>query len=107
MRRARAACACGVLVGGRGRYTACGIKFPEGGVVFDVGANIGMFSLMSVWVHTSLRALRGLGLSPTRAQASRMRAGRVFAFEPIPDIFQCLRANCVMAVRGTRVTVTA
>ena len=56
-----------------GRYTAGGLAFPAGGVVFDVGANIGMFSLMA---------------------GERMRgAGRIYAFEPVPAVFDCLRAN--------------
>jgi FkbM family methyltransferase len=54
-------------------YLANGIELREGDCVFDVGANIGVFSLL---------ALERVG-----------RSGRVFAFEPIPETFEVLRRN--------------
>jgi FkbM family methyltransferase len=51
-------------------YLDRGITIPEGGVVLDVGANIGLFSMLAA-----------------------ARAERVFAFEPIPAIFAVLEDN--------------
>ncbi|HVR95239.1 MAG TPA: amino acid adenylation domain-containing protein, partial [Thermoanaerobaculia bacterium] len=53
-------------------YLRHGIELPDGACVFDVGANIGLFTL---FVHQSCR-------NP-----------RVFAFEPIPPTFARLRRN--------------
>ena len=53
-------------------YTSRGIRVPDGAVVFDVGANIGMFTLFV---------------------AEHFPSARVFAFEPIPPIFDTLRIN--------------
>jgi len=50
----------------------CGLDLGPGDVVFDVGANIGLFSL---FVHLAKPGVR------------------VFAFEPIPEIFEALRSN--------------
>ncbi|HEY2737391.1 MAG TPA: MupA/Atu3671 family FMN-dependent luciferase-like monooxygenase, partial [Thermoanaerobaculia bacterium] len=58
-------------------YLRHGIDLPDGAVVFDVGANIGFFSL---FVH------------------QRAVAPRVFAFEPMPPTFAALSAN--MALYG-------
>jgi amino acid adenylation domain-containing protein/non-ribosomal peptide synthase protein (TIGR01720 family)/FkbM family methyltransferase len=53
-------------------YLRHGITIEAGDCVFDVGANIGLFSLF----------------------AARQAAGvRVFAFEPIPPVFELMRAN--------------
>ncbi len=53
-------------------YLRHGIDIPEGACVLDVGANIGLFSLF----------------------ATRLRPGaQVYAFEPVPDIFDALRLN--------------
>lgn len=49
-----------------------GIRLPEDGVFFDVGANIGLFSLL---------------LSDRCARA------RIFAYEPMPDAFAALEKN--------------
>jgi amino acid adenylation domain-containing protein/FkbM family methyltransferase len=49
-----------------------GLRVPDRGVIFDVGANIGLFTLFA---HQACR-------NP-----------RVFSFEPIPEIFATLRAN--------------
>jgi FkbM family methyltransferase len=53
-------------------YLRHGIAVADGDTVFDVGANIGMFLLLL---------------------NQRLRHGRVFCFEPIPDIFQTLEQN--------------
>lgn len=53
-------------------YVRHGIEVPEDAVVFDVGANIGIFSL---WV------------------AKNRPKARVFAFEPLPPIHDALEAN--------------
>jgi FkbM family methyltransferase len=53
-------------------YFKCGIRIPDGGVVFDVGANIGLFSLF------------------VNRQAPRTK---VYAFEPVPAIFSVLKEN--------------
>ncbi|MEP7010066.1 MAG: amino acid adenylation domain-containing protein [Acidobacteriota bacterium] len=57
-------------------YVRHGIVLPENACVFDVGANIGMFSLFV---------------------AERSRGARVFAFEPIGPIFETLSANLASA----------
>jgi amino acid adenylation domain-containing protein/non-ribosomal peptide synthase protein (TIGR01720 family)/FkbM family methyltransferase len=48
---------------------------PDGACVLDVGANIGMFSL---WVKR------------------RSRGARIFAFEPIPPIYEALERNAML-----------
>jgi amino acid adenylation domain-containing protein/FkbM family methyltransferase len=48
------------------------IRLPEGACVFDVGAGIGMFSLLV---------------------ARSVPGARVFAFEPLPEVWKALRAN--------------
>ncbi|HEX8559632.1 MAG TPA: amino acid adenylation domain-containing protein, partial [Pyrinomonadaceae bacterium] len=53
-------------------YLQHGVELPEGACVFDVGANIGMFTLF-VMRHC--------------------RDARVYAFEPLAPIFDTLRAN--------------
>lgn len=60
-------------------YLGHGIALPDDAVVFDVGAHIGMFSLL----------------------VSRMRPGSsVYAFEPIPELFDWLSVN--VDVHGVR-----
>ncbi|MFI1360478.1 FkbM family methyltransferase [Streptomyces sp. NPDC020898] len=49
-----------------------GFRFPEQPVVFDVGANIGMFALF---------------------MATKFPAARVFSFEPVPRTFEALNRN--------------
>lgn len=56
----------------KGVYLRHGIELAEGDVVFDLGANIGLFSLFV-----------GRTLSDFT----------LYAFEPIPDIFEALRRN--------------
>jgi len=53
-------------------YTHPALRMPSGACVFDVGANIGMFSLFAIreWMPS-----------------------RVYGFEPIPDVFEALEAN--------------
>ncbi|HZF10313.1 MAG TPA: amino acid adenylation domain-containing protein [Thermoanaerobaculia bacterium] len=53
-------------------YDRAGIRYPEQGVVFDVGANIGLFTLYA--------KDRAPGLT-------------VYAFEPVPPLFDVLRRN--------------
>lgn len=56
-------------------YPRHGIKVHDGDCVFDVGANIGLYSLLL------LRAHRGL---------------RVFAFEPVPFVYMLLERNLAL-----------
>jgi len=53
-------------------YIKHGIKLPEGACIFDVGANIGMFSLFI---------------------SQFCKNPKIFAFEPIPPIFDILQIN--------------
>jgi len=53
-------------------YLKHGIVLPEEGCVFDVGANIGLFSLYASRLQPSLK---------------------IFAFEPIPPLYQLLDEN--------------
>ena len=62
-------------------YMQYGIRLPEDACVFDVGANIGIFSMYVV--HHS-------------------RHPRLFAFEPVPTIFEKLETNLERYVRGSK-----
>lgn len=53
-------------------YLRHGVGLPSRAIVFDVGANIGLFSLLV---------------------ASKVPDARIFAFEPIPPVFEVLRSN--------------
>jgi natural product biosynthesis luciferase-like monooxygenase protein/amino acid adenylation domain-containing protein/FkbM family methyltransferase len=53
-------------------YLRHGVTLPDGACIFDVGANIGFFTL---WAH------------------GRCRNPRIYAFEPLPPTFETLRAN--------------
>jgi len=53
-------------------YARHGIRVPDDACVLDVGANIGLFTLFV---------------------ARTCRRPRIYAFEPIPDVFACLRRN--------------
>ncbi|MDH4101472.1 MAG: FkbM family methyltransferase [Nitrospirota bacterium] len=53
-------------------YTRHGIKLKDGAVVFDVGANIGMFTLFV---------------------KEKVKGAKVYSFEPIPEICGLLRLN--------------
>ena len=55
-----------------GVYLGDGIELPDGACVFDVGANIGLFTL-----HTALN----------------VPGARIHAFEPMPQVFDVLRHN--------------
>jgi FkbM family methyltransferase len=66
----------------KGVYTRHGITLREGACVFDVGANIGMFTLFV---------------------ASQVPGARIFAFEPAPPLFAILSAN--VAPFGDRVAL--
>lgn len=63
-------------------YLQHGIEIKDGDVVFDIGANVGVFSVRA--------AQRGPNV-------------RVFAFEPIPPIYEVLSANARVFDKG-RVT---
>ncbi|MDJ0633674.1 MAG: FkbM family methyltransferase [Xenococcaceae cyanobacterium MO_188.B29] len=54
-------------------YVKYGIELQEGDLVFDVGANIGLFSL---WAYQKCQ-----------------KNVNIYAFEPIPAIFKVLQAN--------------
>ena len=51
---------------------AHGLSLPQDGVVFDVGANIGLFSLYTL---------------------QQAPSARIFAFEPVPQVFAALERN--------------
>ncbi|HSF43045.1 MAG TPA: amino acid adenylation domain-containing protein [Thermoanaerobaculia bacterium] len=53
-------------------YLRHGVRLDEGSCVFDVGANIGLFSL---------------------SVARRLRSARYYIFEPIPQVYAPLRLN--------------
>ncbi len=57
-------------------YLRHGLEIPEDGCVFDVGANIGVFSVYA---------------------SERCPQGRIHAFEPMAPTFQCLRSNTALA----------
>ncbi len=62
-------------------YAQHGVRLPDGACILDVGANIGMFTLF----------------------AHQECAGpRVYAFEPVPAVFESLRANCELYAPGTK-----
>ncbi|HKV09740.1 MAG TPA: MupA/Atu3671 family FMN-dependent luciferase-like monooxygenase, partial [Thermoanaerobaculia bacterium] len=63
-------------------YLKHGVSLPEDACVFDVGANIGLFTLFA---------------------AERAPRARVFSFEPIPTTFQVLSANAELYGPGVRV----
>jgi amino acid adenylation domain-containing protein/FkbM family methyltransferase len=62
-------------------YLRHGVRLPDDACVLDVGANIGMFTL---FVH------------------QECARPRVYAFEPIPAIFEALRANCELYAPKTK-----
>jgi len=53
-------------------YDRGGIRYPESGVVFDVGAHVGLFALYAL---------------------DRSPGLQVYAFEPAPPLFEALRRN--------------
>ncbi|WP_433534567.1 non-ribosomal peptide synthetase [Micromonospora sp. CA-249363] len=53
-------------------YDRGGIRYPDHGVIFDVGAHIGLFTLYAL---------------------DRAPNARVYAFEPCPPLFEALRMN--------------
>jgi FkbM family methyltransferase len=55
-----------------GFYLKHGVAVSAGDIVFDVGANIGIFS---IWLHQKHPGVR------------------IYSFEPIPDVYQILAAN--------------
>ncbi|HMJ66305.1 MAG TPA: FkbM family methyltransferase, partial [Candidatus Binatia bacterium] len=54
-------------------YLRHGIQLRDGDTVLDIGANIGLFSLFVM---------------------SRCKNPRIYAFEPAPEAYELLRANC-------------
>ncbi len=58
---------------GHASYLRHGVTIADGDCVFDVGANIGLFSLFA---------------------ATAAKDVRVFAFEPMPEVFELLAENC-------------
>jgi FkbM family methyltransferase len=58
-------------------YEKNGVAVKDGDVVFDVGANIGMFALSLV---------------------ERFRKLRIFSFEPVPSTYACLERNLTESV---------
>ena len=62
-------------------YLRHGVSLGDGDCVFDVGANIGLFTLFAM---------------------SRAPRARVYAFEPIPRTFAALSANLELHGRGAR-----
>jgi FkbM family methyltransferase len=66
-------------------YFARHIRLQPGDTVFDVGANIGLFSL-AAYAHCE-------------------RNVRVYAFEPVPPIFEMLETNVRSNVSGQQVKV--
>lgn len=62
-------------------YLQSGISLKEGGCVFDVGANIGLFSLFVSCCYGDIR---------------------VYAFEPAPPLFAVLQANLEEHARNAR-----
>ncbi|WP_394849557.1 FkbM family methyltransferase [Pendulispora brunnea] len=63
-------------------YVKHGIVIPDGGCVFDVGGNIGLFT---VFAHTEAKNVR------------------IFTFEPAPPLFEIIQRN--VARHGIRATV--
>jgi len=53
-------------------YLQHGIEINQGDCIFDVGANIGLFTLFAAQMRPNVE---------------------VYAFEPIPPVFECLRLN--------------
>ena len=62
-------------------YARNGVQIPEQAVIFDVGANIGLFSLFA---H------------------SRAPGAQIYAFEPAPPVFDALRRNTEQAGANVR-----
>ncbi|HWS53546.1 MAG TPA: amino acid adenylation domain-containing protein, partial [Pyrinomonadaceae bacterium] len=61
-------------------YTQHGISLPAGACVFDVGANIGIFTLFV---------------------RERCPTARVYAFEPIPELYETLKVNAELYGGGS------
>src|SRR5579872_57933 len=67
-----------------GGYLKHGIEIADGDVVFDVGANAGLFSASLVQSHRSLRLV---------------------LFEPVPETFALLERNAERLLEGAQVTL--
>lgn len=63
-------------------YLTNGVALQEGSVIFDVGANIGLFTLLCYRLSN--------------------QDVKIYAFEPIPDIYEVLALN-VGAIGGTNI----
>ncbi|MGD9656647.1 MAG: FkbM family methyltransferase [Methylocystis sp.] len=74
-----------IIFGQIAPYFKHGVSIEEGDTVVDVGANIGLFTLAACdWGK---------------------RAVRILAFEPIPELFQCLKANANRYELGSLITM--
>lgn len=71
----------------RRSYLQHGVQIPQTGspIVVDIGANIGLFSLLAIRVN---------------------RAARVYAVEPLPAAYRCLERNLAMST-GNDASATA
>ena len=63
-------------------YIRHGIELPEGACVFDVGANIGLFTLFI---------------------ATECPGARIYSFEPIPELYELLRLNADLYAAGSHI----
>jgi hypothetical protein len=63
-------------------YSSYGIRVADGDCVFDVGANIGLYSIFLARAHRDLT---------------------IFAFEPIPQTFAILEKNIESLTKGSRI----
>ena len=70
----------------RHSYEQHGVEVRDGHVIFDVGANIGMFELSLM---------------------DRFRSLRLFCFEPVPSTYECLTRNVVESPLRRKHEVTA
>jgi nonribosomal peptide synthetase DhbF len=70
----------------RNAYERNGVTVSDGDVIFDVGANIGMFGLSLMHRHRDLR---------------------LYCFEPVPSTFACLMRNLAESPRRAGLDLTA
>jgi 31-O-methyltransferase len=71
-------------LGQEGVYSRYGIQVLDGGCVFDVGANIGLYSVLLMRAHARLR---------------------IFAFEPVAPVYAMLERNITLHQRDAVVTL--
>src|SRR5262245_43439007 len=63
-------------------YSSHGLKISDGDCIFDIGANIGLYSIFLTQSHRDLK---------------------IFAFEPIPQTFSILEKNVARNQNGSQV----